>query len=279
MIEFSAAKGPVLFLDPTSVLDVGKLFTGGRNVAPGRAIPDDGDPRIDHSLEGFLFTCGPDHIRHPEPVEGGGEGQRYPLHGSFSASPAENILLQRAGPDALCSAEVPVSLANGAHARLFRRWRIDGETGEVTLEDRVVNDGGRSFAPMLMYHMNLAGALLGEETRLEGAMLDHGGFPWTFGESKGGVFCVPAGVAPVAEIRLGPIAAIRGETLRVRFSTDTLPFLQVWRNQSLPANVFGIEPASHRWTKRGDLGASGELKELAPGAEVTYRLSFAFTTA
>ncbi|MBB4105097.1 DUF4432 family protein [Allorhizobium borbori] len=276
MIEFSAAHGPVILLDPTSVLDIGKVFVGCVDVSPGRAIPDDGDPRIDHSLEGFLFTCGPDHIRHPEPVEGAGEGVRYPLHGSFSASPAENVVMHRVGDDALCCGEVPVRLANGGHARLYRRWRIDGVTGAVSLEDRLVNDGDRPFAPMLMYHMNLAARLFDPGTRLSGAMLEGGALPWAFGEGDGGVFCVAAGNAGEAKVRLGPVASLSGLSLTVGFSTKTLPFLQVWRNQSAPANVLGIEPASHRWTKRPDLAAAGELVPLQPSEAVEYRLSFLF---
>lgn len=276
MIEFFATSGPVLFLDPASALDIGRLFVAGTDVSPGRAIPDDGDPRIDHSLEGFLFTCGPDHIRHPEPVEGAGEGVRYPLHGSFSASPAENVLLECCGDEAVCRGEVPVRLACGGHARLFRRWRIDGRTGEVLLEDRLVNDGETPFPPMLMYHMNLAARLFDPATRLSGAMLEGGSLAWAFGEPAGGVFCVPASADEVAEVRLGPVAALSGLTLRVRFATKTLPFLQVWRNQRPPADVFGIEPASHRWTKRSELAARGELSPLHPGKAVEYRLSFAF---
>lgn len=277
MIEFSAASGPVLFLDPLSVLDIGKLFVGGVDVSPGRAIPDDGDPRIDHSLEGFLFTCGPDHIRHPEPVEGAGEGVRYPLHGSFSASPAENIVHHRVGEDAICSGEIPVRLANGGHARLFRRWRIEGETGAVSLHDKVLNDGTTPFSPMLMYHMNLAARLLDPATQLEGAMLEGGVLPWAFGEGDGGVFCIPAGEGHAAQVRLGPVAALSGLSLDVRFETATLPFLQVWRNQVAPAHILGIEPASHRWTKRPELSAKGELVELQPGGVIEYRLSFIFT--
>ena len=71
MISFRGPRGPSLSLDETSVFDIGACVVDGVDLAPGRAIPDDGDPRIDHSLEGFLFTCGPDHIRHPQPLLGG----------------------------------------------------------------------------------------------------------------------------------------------------------------------------------------------------------------
>ncbi|ATN34914.1 DUF4432 domain-containing protein [Rhizobium sp. ACO-34A] len=275
MIEFSGGKGPKLSLDEGSVFDIGACVVDGVNLAPGRAIPDDGDPRIDHSLEGFLFTCGPDHIRHPEPVPGL-DGVRFPLHGSFSSHPAEVVSSFLEGGDAEARAIVDARLADGGSARLERHWRIDGASGEVQLSDRVTNTGAQPFPAMLMYHMNIGARLFDDGVRLEGAMLENGGFPWAFGEGDGGVFCVPAGDADWAEVRLGPIAAIGGKTLRVRFRTDGLPFLQIWRNQTAPAYVLGIEPVSHRWEPRAELAKRGELVELAPGEGREYALTFSF---
>lgn len=275
MMEFSAGKGPALTLDESSVMDIGACIVGGIDLAPGRAIPDDGDPRIDHSLEGFLFTCGPDHIRHPEPI-GDGKAGRYPLHGSFSSHPARDIAFSSSGEAIECRATVDVRLADGGAARLDRRWRIDGETGETLLFDTVTNTGATAYPAMLMYHMNLGARHFDDGMRLEGAMFEGGGMPWAFGEGDGGVFCVPAGQGGWAEARLGPIAAIGGKTLKVRFRTDTLPFLQIWRNQAAPAHVLGIEPVSHRWEPRAKLAERGELVDLAPGESREYALAFAF---
>lgn len=275
MIEFSNGKGPKLSLDEGSVFDIGACVVDGVNLAPGRAIPDDGDPRIDHSLEGFLFTCGPDHIRHPEPIPGQ-DGVGFPLHGSFSSHPAEVVSLSLEGGDAEAHAVIDARLADGGSARLERHWRIDAATGEVQLSDRVTNTGTQPFPAMLMYHMNIGARLFDDGVRLEGAMMENGGFPWAFGEGDGGVFCVPAGDEDWAEVRLGPIAAIGGKTLRVRFRTDGLPFLQIWRNQAAPAHVLGIEPVSHRWEPRAELAKRGELVELAPGESRKYALTFSF---
>jgi len=278
MKAFSAAVGPRLFLDPSSVLDIGSCFVGEVDIAPGRSIPDDGDPRIDHSLEGFLFTCGPDHIRHPEPIEGRKDGQRYPLHGSFSSHPAEILFWDVQDGGAECRAKIPVSLADGGQALLERHWRIDGQTGEVCLSDTLTNTGTKPFPPLLMYHMNIGAWLFDSEVRLDGLMLPDGSLPWNFGEDPGGVFCVaaaPSGAA-WAEISLGPIAAIGGATLKVKFRADTLPHLQIWRNQQAPAHVLGIEPVSHRWVSRSELAESGELKQLKPGDSIDYALRFTF---
>jgi len=278
MKAFSAAVGPRLFLDQKSVLDIGSCFVGEVDIAPGRAIPDDGDPRIDHSLEGFLFTCGPDHIRHPEPIAGRKDGKRYPLHGSFSSHPAEILFWDVQEGGAECRAKVSIKLADGGKALLERHWRIDGETGNVCLTDKVTNTGSKPFPPVQMYHMNIGAWLFDGDVRLTGRMLENGSLPWNFGEDPGGVFCVPAANgASWAEVTLGPIAAIGGSTLKVQFRTDTLPWLQVWRNQQAPAHVLGIEPVSHRWASRDELARNGELKELRPGESVDYALRFSFS--
>jgi hypothetical protein len=278
MKAFSAARGPKLLLDETSVFDIGGCLIGDTDLSPGRAIPDDGDPRIDHSLEGFLFTCGPDHIRHPEPIEGRADGKKYPLHGSFSSHPAEIVFWDVQGDDAECHAHVPVTLANGGTALLERHWRIIGATGEVCLSDKLINTGKKPFAPVHMYHMNIGAWLFDDRVRLSGKMLNGGGFQWSFGENPGGVFCVPAREKGEqwAEICVGPIAAIGGLTLKVKFKTDTLPYLQMWRNQKAPAHVLGIEPVSHRWVSRSELAENGELGLLQPGESIDYGLRFSF---
>lgn len=278
MKVFKAARGPVLHLDETSVFDVGSCLVNDIDVAPGRAIPDDGDPRIDHSLEGFLFTCGPDHIRHPEPIEGDPAGRNFPLHGSYSSHPAEIVFWDHVGDDAECKALVRVATADGGEALLERHWRINGVSGEVCLADRVTNSGRIPFAKVHMYHMNLGAWLFDEHVQLSGPMLENGGFGWRFGEEPGGVFCVPARAEGEewAEIALGPIAALGGLTLKVHFRTDTLPYLQIWRNQASPAHVLGIEPVCHRWVERSELKASGELHMLSPGESVEYALRFSF---
>ncbi|UXS02054.1 DUF4432 family protein [Agrobacterium tumefaciens] len=276
MREFQAGRSPRIFLDETSVLDIGSLFVGDTDIAPGRAIPDDGDPRIDHSLEGFLFTCGPDHIRHPEPIEGNSEGRKYPLHGSFSSHPAKIVAFEVTEGNALARAEVPVTLADGGTALLEREWRIDGQSGEVSLSDRVTNTSDEIRPVFHMYHMNVGARLFDDGVRLEGAMLENGGHSWRFGEEPGSVFCVSASQSGSdwAELTLGPIAAIGGRSLKVAFRTDTLPYLQMWRNQKSPANVLGIEPVSHRWVGRDDLRAAQEFNMLKPGENRTYGLRF-----
>lgn len=276
MLELFAARGPRLFLDESSVFDIGGLILGDNDLSPGPAVPDDGDPRISHSVQGFLFTCGPDHIRHPEPMEGGVDA-KYPLHGSFSASPAEVTGFSNGALSSFASATVSVMLADGGRARLDRQWHIDGVSGVVSLNDRVTNVGDKAFAPMFMYHMNLGAKNFAKETQLSGAMLGKVPLSWQFGEGDNYVFCLPAGEETGhATVRLGPIPGAGGATLRVDFDTATLPYLQMWRNESRPAYVVGIEPASHDWKLRTELEKTGAMTLLQPGEARNYALRFVF---
>ena len=147
------------------------------------------------------------------------------------------------------------------------------------LADRLTNIGPQPFPPMLMYHMNIGAHLFDDDTMLAGSMFADAGLGWTFGEGDGHVFCVPAEAEPgdeFARVTLGPIAPLGGKSLHVRFAVDTLPHLQMWRNQVSPAHVLGIEPVSHPWMKRPELAEAGLMAELAPGEFRLYRLGFSF---
>ena len=266
-----------LDLTAHSALDVASAVFHGVDITPGSAIPSDGDPRIDRALPGFLFTCGPDHIRHPVPVEGAADGRRYPLHGSLSSHPARDITIEEDEGEAICEGRIAVALAHGGTADLARRWRADRRTGHISLDDAVTNTGDRPWPPFAMYHINFGTGLFDEDTRLTGAMLPGGSLPWRFDDGDMKIFCVPAAEAAEhgwAEIAVGPIAALGGRSVHIRFRTDTLPYLQVWRNQSPGCAVLGIEPVSHRLASREELIASGEAQDFAPGESVGYALAF-----
>ncbi len=277
-MEFQIGPGPRLSLDEKSALDILDCVVDGVNLAPGKAVPDDGDARILHSVGGFLFTCGPEHIRHPEPIKGG-HGEKYPLHGSMAGNPAKIISSSQTRECLEVVAQITIPLAGGGQATVNRLWRMNSATGETMIEDRLLNSGDRPFEPMWMYHMNIGAHLFDDDTRLSGTMIENGSTGWRFGEGDGHIFCVPATQGPrdhFAHVSLGPIAAIGGKVLQVMFSTGTLGHLQVWRNQQAPAHVLGIEPVSHPWKNRGELEADGLMEILEPGGLKIYRLGFSF---
>ncbi|MCA1439612.1 DUF4432 family protein [Ensifer sp. IC4062] len=262
-----------LLFDRSSALDIAAFVVDGTDLSPGSAIPSDGDPRIDHALAGFLFTCGPDHIRHPEPVEGR-DGRRYPLHGSLAGTPVNRAEMSADG--SRCEALTEVHLACGGKAAVERRWYVSENGQSVMLEDRVRNIGDSVFAPMMMYHINIGGRLLGPETHIVSTSIEGGSRGWQFGGGESAHFCLPAvGEEGWSEVSLTPLPGLGGRRLAVRFRADTLPFLQMWRCQRGGADVISIEPASHRLAKRVELAASGELGVVEPGQSRDYALAFA----
>lgn len=272
----SAASGPQLLLDTESLLDVGSCLVDGIDIAPGKPVPDDGDPRIHRALQGFMFTCGPDHIRHPEPVAGRADGSAYPLHGSFSSTPAR-LLSWSGGAGCEIARATSVSdamLADGNSARLERQWETEASSGRISLSDRITNTGNSPFPLFMMYHINLSGHRLHADARLEGAMLEGGALPWRFGDSERGFLCVEAAKEgnDLATVSLGPFAGSRH--LHLSFRTSELPFLQIWRTGKPPFNIIALEPATHRLARRSELEASGELRILAPGETGDFRLEF-----
>ncbi|WEX76376.1 DUF4432 family protein [Sinorhizobium numidicum] len=269
----SGAESHLLF-DRSSALDIAAFVVDGTDLSPGAAIPSDGDPRIERALSGFLFTCGPDHIRHPEPIDGHEGGARYPLHGSLAGTAVARTEMSADGRR--CTAVTEGDLACGGRAAVERQWRVDEDARSVMLEDHVVNIGRSAFAPMIMYHMNIAGRLLGDGTHIVSPSVEGGCRAWRFGEGESAHFCVPAfaGDGRWSEVSLTALPGLEDRTLHVRFRTDTLPFLQMWRCQRGGANVISIEPASHRLAKRTELAASGELDLLEPGQRRDYALAF-----
>ncbi|WP_137154589.1 DUF4432 family protein [Rhizobium sp. FKL33] len=266
-----------LELDEQSALDVLTARADGVDLAPGGAVPDDGDPRILRAVHGFLFTCGPDHIRHPEPVDRGDEAI-FPLHGSMSGNGA--VITGRSVSEAGQSVEarIKVTLADGGKAEILRLWHFDAASGGFTLEDTVQNVGATPFPPMMMYHMNVGARLFDDATGFSGASFPGGRIGWRFGDGEGAVICSPATAEGEgkAYVSLGPIPGAADGRLDVWFDAEAMPHLQMWRNEAGHCNVIGIEPASHPLMKRDKLEESGLMPVLQPGDARHFRLGFRF---
>lgn len=266
-----------LELDEQSALDVLSAIANGVDLAPGGAVPDDGDPRVFRAVHGFLFTCGPDHIRHPEPV-GEADGKLFPLHGSMCGNGA--VITGRSVNEAGQSVEarIKVALADGGRAEILRLWHFDAASGAFTLEDTVQNVGSTPFPPMMMYHMNVGAHLFDDATGFAGASFPDGCMGWRFGGGDGAVICLPAKADDdgKAHVSLGPIAGAHGGRLDVWFDAEAMPHLQMWRNEAGHCNVIGIEPASHPLMKRTQLEEEGLMPVLYPGYARHFRLGFRF---
>ncbi|WP_377289816.1 DUF4432 family protein [Rhizobium sp. SG2393] len=274
-VETSGTSANHVLLDRQSGLDIAAFVVDGVDLAPGVAIPAGEEPRIARLLQGFLFTCGPDHIRLPEPRESG-DGN-YPLHGSLPGTQVVATSIET-GPDGpVCHAQTVVSLADGGQATVARRiyTAIDGY---VTIEDRLTNTGTTPFSPMWMYHLNLGAWLFDDETWIEAPVFGEGALFWRFGDGERAHLCLDTrptlADTGLVTVTLGPLAMLGGRTLSIRFPAACLPWLQFWRSERNGGNVFSIEPASHRLASRAELAENGELVSLAPGESRSFGIAF-----
>ncbi|MCC7275412.1 MAG: aldose 1-epimerase family protein [Alphaproteobacteria bacterium] len=279
--------------------DIGELRADGISLgwrsangfrAPGlhRAEEDEGAGLL-RSLDGFLVTCGLDHVR------GAAEGSaahfgtrrtrvRYPLHGRIHATPARLVGYGERwdGEDCVlwCEGETRQTMLYGETLVLRRRIEVPlGGTG-LSIRDRVENAGFRPTPHMILYHVNLGWPLLDEGTALalDGAFARAdlrgaiGGAP-AAADTTAGDELFEAGPGPgeaaCAVINEGLAG---GLAVELTFDTATLPNMQIWRNLSEGIYVLAVEPANHPAAPRADLDRDGRVRHLAPGETVEHRL-------
>lgn len=223
--------------------------------------------RFDAGFGGFLNTCGFDHIRQPA----GGR----PLHGSAPFTPARLIAhgedWDADEPLLFCEGEAVV-WRHGAGSHRLRR-RIEAPVGGTTLRLRdTVEVIGAEPAPLLaLYHFNLGYPAIGEGTEI---LLD--------GRRIAGIDTLPEGGAPMPPVVHSvtePWATCRvsgGVAMDFRWRTDTLPWLQLWRDLRPGAGVMSVEPCSAG--RRPD-GSNEPTPLLAPGERRSFAIDIALGVA
>lgn len=142
--------------------------------------PPEGDAGLGfmRNFDGFLVTCGLDHIG--APVEGPGDhfGHRgrsrtiYPLHGRVSALPARlvgyGVDLDAERPIVWASGIVRQANVLGEVLELRRRIELDIYSPTLRIGDRVRNAGYRPSRHAMLYHFNLGYPLLDDVSELVG---------------------------------------------------------------------------------------------------------------
>jgi hypothetical protein len=217
---------------------------------------------FERGFSGLLVTCGLEHIR--QPADG------HPLHGRLPYTPARltghGTDWERDEPVLFCEGEVTQASLNGERLRLCRRIEAPVGGTELRILDRVENLAGVEQPLAILYHFNLGfpAVQAGTEVRLN----DHplwGPLPQ---EESAPVpaACEPAG-GDVAECRvISPLPAGQSFQLSLAFSTDTLPYLQLWRDLRPATGILAIEPCN-----RPKTGGAGPT--LAPFGSSQVRLT------
>lgn len=280
--------------------DIGQLRTGGIPLgwrsangfrAPGlHRAEEDESAGLLRTIDGFMITCGLDHVRGAAEGPAGHFGTRrtrvrYPLHGRIHATPARLLGYGEATTDhgvvLWCEGETRQTMLYGEALVLRRRIELPLGGDRVGVVDRVENAGFRRTPHMILYHLNLGWPLLDAGAEL---VLGRG---FARGELAGPIAGPPAAAEETAGdelFEMGPAAgeaaaalvnATLGVAVEISFDTTTLPQMQIWRNLTEGIYVLAIEPANHPAVPRAELERDGRLGWLDPGEAVEHRFAVA----
>ena len=236
---------------------------------------------LDHTM--FPETDATPHYAYPAKAE-----TAFGLHGRISSEPARLLghgldLDASGGPVLHVDAEVTQAAVFGEVLTLRRRVEVGLREPVVRVRDAVRNDAHVPTPFMLLYHVNLGWPLLDAGARLLTDAVsarprgDHpvDGFDVMAGPTPGFVeqvtqlgFDGPTARAALVNDRLG-LAVVE------EFDTAALPHLFVWRQLADGTYVLGVEPSTNGPEGRAAARASGALRTLEPGEEVSLGFSLA----
>lgn len=272
--------------------DIGRLALNGKTFswhaphgmrAPWLLNPanDDGFGFL-RGFNGFLNTCGLDHIRQPDRDDlddatmSASSQANYPLHGSGTFDPARLIGygLEDNTPEPYlwCHLERIESMTMRSALRLRRKFHLPLWGRSISIKDEVVNVGHGLASHMMLYHFNVGYPLVAPGTRLS---IENGIEVWQ-SEPHDSLSVFPEPLEPQAgELS---IFELSGNTAKFKilnesigcgmdFTLDTagLPYVQLLRMTSPSQYGVGIEPCTTRARSRQAARDIDELAVLKPG--------------
>ncbi|MEH6522829.1 DUF4432 family protein [Sulfitobacter sp.] len=240
-------------------------------------------------MNGFLGTCGFDHIRQPEtepsqhaPLHPT-KDIAYPLHGAGAHQPARligyGIDEDAAEPMIWCEGEIVQSMMFRGALRLRRRIEMPLGGTTLTIRDTVKNIGTTAMPSMMLYHFNLGYPLVDQGTVIS---MDPSTCVWRNGDHDPFAAMGQTPKIPVSELSVhrqtskSGMATChiqnpqKGISMRVSYSTDTLPYVQMLRVRGEGANMIGIEPCSTAARSRQAAREANEMPILNPGEDRVF---------
>ncbi len=273
-LAFSTGGGLDFWALVDRAMDIGPLWIGGMPAAwqspagfrhPGLVDPDSEDGYgFSRGFSGFLMTCGLDHSRHPA------EGR--PHHGRLPFLPARLIAHGEAfdapTPHLFAEAETVQWRHGGEHLAIRRRIEAPVGGRSLTIRDTVENRGATPQRHALLYHVNVGHPFLCPGARIGG---DSSPIAEPLGPPDIAAGSFAAGRPAVAVDGVAEMTIERpdGQTLALRFSADTLPFAQAWRDLTPGVYVASLEPATEPF---GPDGRGLGVGVLEPGQSRRYWL-------
>lgn len=232
---------------------------------------------------GFITTCGLNNIGTP----GEDNGDVYGLHGTLSHIPAEHIYYTE-------DEEYITIFAAIRDARIFkqklllrREYKVSKTQNQIHITDTVENEGSNPEPLMILYHMNMGYPLVDEHSLLKVSSVNveprderaaQGMDTWNQMLPPTANFAEQCYFhhfdSSIACAKL--FSPTIGKGLSITFDTDTLNLMTQWKMMGERDYVLGLEPCNHKLIGREALRENGELKIIAPGEKVAFKLKCCF---
>jgi len=282
-IDLRGLGGLSVTVEPDQFLDLGLALWNGDTVSlttPSTSARAESWGR--RWLGGLLTTCGLTAVGRASVEEGG-------MHGRAHLVPATVTRAEGRWNGDAYELEVAGTMREGAifEQNLTVERTIEAEHGvsRITVSDVVRNEGFDSVPVKLLYHINLGWPLLDAGAHVEAAASpaasDSSESSWRR-DLEAPVPQKPENVDALVAIAGDDgwsVAELHSETtvVSVRYRTEELPYLTIWRSEAAGSYALGIEPGTC-WPSHAEgpqEGKTGRL--LAPGEAFTTRVEITFT--
>lgn len=241
---------------------------------------------------GLLTTCGLTHIGAPD-VD---EGEALGLHGRISHIPAEEVRVTKAWQSAdyviTIEGQMQQAVLFGENLLLIRKISARLGASQLVIEDRVRNEGYRATPHMILYHCNFGFPLVSPDSELliddawveprdeaaQRGLATHTRFDSPDPDYAEQVFFHQPRVDDEGFAQVALVNRAFGFGAYVRYRARELPYLWQWKLMGVGEYVCGLEPANHVGKPRSQLRREGQLRFLAPGEEIHYRVEIGVMT-
>ncbi len=270
--------------------DVIKLSLKGDNFgyfAPcGYVAPTYFDPRGLNVLKsfsgGFFTTCGltETSLQHDE------EGVAYPLHGTISHTPSENVSYYVENDEIHIKLTIRDARLFGNKILMEREYICPINENVLYLKDRIKNIGSKKTPIQVLYHCNMGYPLLSEsaEVKIPSTKIE----PLTDHAATGIDKCliVEEPQADYEEMCFyhtmsgTPTVSIYNKDIKkgmnLTYNTKELKYFLQWKMMGEYEYAMGIEPTNCPFGEKEDLKMRGVQEVLAPDEVKEHNLKFEF---
>ena len=284
--EIATASGFSLTVALDRGMDIVELKLNGKNIsflsATGLVnstyFNEDEDKGFMRNFNvGFLTTGGLAYM--------GSSDNRRGLHGTVSNTPAYNFSYEILKNKIQVEGNIADSVMFGPNLILHRKITVSTNETSIRIDDTLINAGDDTVPYMLLYHNNFGYPFLTPDTEI--FFQPEKSFNRKYQRIKGS-YPFKLKKPNIAEpeqvyfhtLKKSEYSLISPKTnlsLKVKFSSKTLPILNEWRLERNKNYVLGLEPGTNDVNGFSQANKNNKLKYIKPDERIEFNLQFDFS--